>query len=76
MVDELNERTVRTKSAAAKSTHGSAITLHNPHWVEYEVQHILLAYPNLNFSTLVIHQNNDGVFLDGVLETDVEIPDM
>lgn len=46
-----------------------ATTVASPHSIEHEVQRRLLAAPNLNFSSLVVRRVENGVCLEGVLET-------
>jgi osmotically-inducible protein OsmY len=48
----------------------------SPHQVELDVQRELLAQPSLHFSSLVVRRINDGVCLQGVLETDAESTDV
>jgi osmotically-inducible protein OsmY len=48
----------------------------SPHQVELEVQRELLAQPSLHFSSLVVRRINNGVCLQGVLETDAECSDV
>jgi osmotically-inducible protein OsmY len=50
--------------------------LQTPHQVELDVQRELLAQPSLHFSSLVVRRINDGVCLQGVLETDAERSDV
>ena len=59
-----------------QSTRISSFRIHDPHWVEHEVQHVLLSHPHLNFSTLVVRRLVDGVCLEGVLEADTDAPDV
>jgi hypothetical protein len=46
------------------------------HEIEYEVQRRLLDEPGLRFSSLVIRRVNDGVCIQGVLETETDAPDL
>ncbi|MFN0050981.1 MAG: BON domain-containing protein [Planctomycetales bacterium] len=48
----------------------------SPHHVEQEVQRELMAQPRLHFSSLVVRRINNGVCLQGVLESDEEAPDV
>ena len=45
------------------------ILLH-PHRFEQDVRNRLMSEPNLNFKSLVVRRINNGVCLEGVLETD------
>lgn len=47
-----------------------------PHRIEQEVQRELLAEPQFRFASLVVRRINDGVCLQGVLETDDNSPDV
>lgn len=47
-----------------------------PHLVELDVQRALLAHPRLRFSSLVVRRIDNGVCLQGVLETDEDTPDV
>jgi hypothetical protein len=47
-----------------------------PHQVEQEVLSILLAEPNLHFSSLVVRRIADGVCLQGTVEVDETSPDV
>lgn len=47
-----------------------------PHHVESEVRRMLTAHSDLHFSSLVVRRVNDGVCLEGVLETDDAAPDV
>jgi len=47
-----------------------------PHQVEQEVRRALLSQPNLHFASLVVRRIADGVCLQGILQTDVESPDV
>jgi osmotically-inducible protein OsmY len=44
--------------------------------VEQEVQRELLAQPSLRFASLVVRRIDNGVCLQGVLESDDELPDV
>jgi len=46
------------------------------HDLEREVQRRLLEEPGLRFTSLVIRRLNDGVCIQGVLETDSDAPDL
>lgn len=46
------------------------------HDLEREVQRRLMDEPGLNFTSLVIRRLNDGVCIQGVLETDADSPDL
>jgi len=46
------------------------------HRIEQDVQKTLLSHPNLRFSSLVVHRTNEGVCLEGVLESDENAPDV
>jgi hypothetical protein len=46
------------------------------HEIECEVQRRLLDEPGLHFSSLVIRRVNDGVCIQGVLETETGSPDL
>lgn len=46
------------------------------HRVEQDVQRELLAHPRLRFSSLVVRRIDDGVCLQGVMESDDESPDV
>jgi osmotically-inducible protein OsmY len=48
----------------------------SPHQVELDVQRELLSQPRLHFSSLVVRRINNGVCLQGVLETDADSPDV
>lgn len=47
-----------------------------PHQIEREVQRELLSQPHLRFSSLVVRRMENGVCLQGVLETDENAPDV
>lgn len=49
---------------------------HSPHQVELDVQRALLAQPSLHFASLVVRRINNGVCLQGVLESDADSPDI
>ena len=44
--------------------------LFHPHRFEQDVRNRLMSEPNLNFTSLVVRRINNGVCLEGVLETD------
>lgn len=46
--------------------------LPTPHLIEREVRRSLLARPNLRFTSLVVRRIDNGVCLEGVVETDGE----
>jgi hypothetical protein len=48
----------------------------SPHQIELDVQRELLSQPRLHFSSLVVRRINNGVCLQGVLETDADSPDV
>ena len=48
----------------------------SPHQVELDVQRELLAQPSLHFASLVVRRINNGVCLQGVLESDADSPDV
>lgn len=48
----------------------------SPHRLEREIQRQLLAEPHLKFSSLVVRRVENGVCLQGVLEADVDAPDV
>jgi osmotically-inducible protein OsmY len=48
----------------------------SPHQVELAVQRELLAQPKLHFASLVVRRINNGVCLQGVLESDPDSPDV
>ncbi|MGE5191703.1 MAG: BON domain-containing protein [Deltaproteobacteria bacterium] len=50
--------------------------LQSAHQVELDVQRELLAHPSLHFASLVVRRINNGVCLQGVLETDDESTDV
>lgn len=47
-----------------------------PHQIEHDVQRELLAQPNFRFSSLVVRRIDNGVCLQGILETDDAAPDV
>src|SRR5260221_14437026 len=47
-----------------------------PHQVEQDVRRALLSQPNLHFSSLVVRRIANGVCLQGVLQTDIDSPDV
>jgi len=47
-----------------------------PHRVEQDVQRELLAHPRFRFSSLVVRRIDDGVCLQGVVESDDNAPDI
>ena len=53
-----------------------AIDAPSPHQVELDVQRALLAQPKLHFASLVVRRINNGVCLQGVLESDADSPDV
>jgi len=48
----------------------------SPHQIELDVQRALLAQPALHFASLVVRRINNGVCLQGVLESDADSPDV
>ena len=48
----------------------------HPHRLEQDIRHQLMCEPNLNFTSLTVRRIQDGVFLEGVLETDDEATDI
>ena len=44
--------------------------LAHPHRLEQDIRHQLMLESNLNFTSLVVRRINNGVCLEGVLETD------
>lgn len=54
----------------------SALLEGTPHRVEQDVQRELLADPRLKFSSLVVRRIDNGVCLQGVLESDDDSPDV
>lgn len=49
---------------------------HGPHGVEREVQQRLQAHPGLKFSRLHVHQCQDGICLEGFLESNANEVDL
>ena len=47
-----------------------------PHQIEQSVRRQLLAHPEFRFSSLVIRRIEDGVCLEGVVETDDDCADV
>ena len=47
-----------------------------PHGIEKEVQRILARQPGLQILTLAVHRMEDGVCLEGTLESDRPCPDL
>lgn len=50
--------------------------LFHPHRFEQDIRHQLMCEPNLNFTSLTVRRIQDGVFLEGILETDDEAADI
>jgi len=48
----------------------------SPHQVELDVQRALLSQPSLHFASLVVRRINNGVCLQGVLESDADSLDV
>jgi len=46
-------------------------TARRPHGVEQDVRRRLLSHPRLQFKSLVVRRIQDGVCLQGIVETDV-----
>ena len=51
-------------------------TIDSPHWIEFEVHNRLTSVPGLHFSSLVIRRIQNGVCLEGVLESDEDDTDV
>ena len=47
----------------------SSVLTRSPHGVEYEVQRRLQSHPALKFSRLHVHRYQDGICLEGFLES-------
>lgn len=50
--------------------------LRHPHRFEQDVRFRLMAEPTLNFTSLTVRRIPSGVCLEGVLETDDDLPDI
>lgn len=48
----------------------------SPHQVEQDVQRALLSEPSLRFASLVVRRIDNGVCLQGVVETNADSPDV
>jgi len=48
----------------------------SPHQIEQDVQRALLSQPRLRFASLVVRRIDNGVCLQGVVETDADSPDV
>lgn len=48
----------------------------HPHRLEQDICHQLMFESNLNFTSLVVRRIDDGVFLEGILETDDDSTDI
>ena len=47
-----------------------------PHHIEKDVQRLLAGLPGMQILTLTVHRMDDGVCLEGTLETDRPCPDL
>lgn len=76
-----NSKSRSASATATSSDSDSAIDAvlgfqRHPHQFEQEVRRRLLSEPSLKFSTLVVRRLEDGVCLQGILETDSDGPDV
>jgi hypothetical protein len=81
-----NEASKRRVPATAARTSPSAVALEacspddfvlrHPHRFEQDVRFRLMAEPTLNFTSLTVRRIANGVCLEGVLETDDDVPDI
>ena len=53
-----------------------ALSAPSPHQIEQDVQRALLSQPRLHFASLVVRRIDNGVCLQGVVETDDDSPDV
>jgi len=53
-----------------------ALSARSPHQIEQDVQRALLSQPQLRFASLVVRRIDNGVCLQGVVETDADSPDV
>ena len=53
-----------------------ALSARSPHQIEQDVQRALLSQPRLRFASLVVRRIDNGVCLQGVVETDADSPDV
>lgn len=50
--------------------------MRHPHRLEQDVRNRLMEEPNLHFTSLVVRRLQDGLYLEGVVETDDETDDV
>lgn len=65
---------VQPQFSPATTDEPSSISLHS-HGVEHAIRRRLLEEPGLNFSSLVVRRIQNGICLEGIVETD-ECPDL
>jgi osmotically-inducible protein OsmY len=61
--------TVSVVESRTQQLDSSTVLAPSPHGVEYEVQRVLQNHPALKFSRLHVHRCQDGICLEGFLES-------
>ncbi|MCH2204125.1 MAG: hypothetical protein MK102_19340 [Fuerstiella sp.] len=64
------------EESASRSSQPSVAALDVEHTVEINVRRELLSHPTLQFASLVIRRIDDGVCLEGVLDTNGDTADV